>query len=478
MPLRASALNLVIDSVSRRLRIGRAGAVALVTALCAPILVMIVGFVVDFSYASYINQRLARATDAATLGAVSQTAGTAAGGYGNLSLLQTMGTNYFNANTTQLGVTGINFSLSVTSDNNGGVIATGLYNGNVPTFFAGALGISNIPVSGSAKTTARPLTYVNYYILVDNSQSMGIGATQADMTALYQRVLANNNAAATDGGCVFGCHVKGRQVGQPGGHQPVTNEDLAHNLTKNWGAPITLRIDSAVTAVTSIVQSAATIAATTKNIKFGLYTLEVDPTTGRKIQVIKNPAASNPPVAADFLPSSDYSSVQTAVSTIGLGNTLPDSNTGDTNFHDEFAAFLSGFSPPLIQGSGASSTSPLNYIFLITDGLNDVPGNCNIYQLCASPLNSSDCTSLKAIANVGVIYTTYLPIYAFNTAPLLENRFGTIVGANTPSLVRTALQNCATSSDLYFEAQDGPSLISSMQTLFQRTQPVSARISQ
>ena len=471
-------MNWIVDRVSRHFRIGRAGAVALVTALCAPILVMIVGFVVDFSYASYINQRLARATDAATIGAVSQTAGTAAGGYGNIALLKTIGTNYFNANTTQLGVTGINFNLSVTSDGNGGVIANGTYNGNVPTFFAAAVGISNIPVSGSAKTVARPLTYVNYYILVDNSQSMGIGATQADMTALYQRVLAKNNASSTDGGCVFGCHVKGRVNNQPNGHQPVTNEDLAHNLTNNWGAPITLRIDSAVTAVTNIVQSAATIAGTTKNIKFGLYTLEVDPNTGQKVQPIKSPAASSPPVAADFLPSSDYSSVQTAVSRIGLGNTIADSNTGDTNFRDEFAAFLAGFSPSLTQGSGASSTSPLNYIFLITDGMNDVPGNCNIYQLCASPINANDCASLKQNATVGVIYTTYLPIYANNNPPTLESRFGTIVGSNTPSLVRTALQNCATSSDWYFEAQDGPTLISSVQTLFQRTQPVSARISQ
>ena len=79
MSLRASALNWIVDGVSRHFRIGRAGAVALVTALCAPVLVMIVGFVVDFSYASYINQRLARATDAATIGAVSQTAATAAG---------------------------------------------------------------------------------------------------------------------------------------------------------------------------------------------------------------------------------------------------------------------------------------------------------------------------------------------------------------------------------------------------------------
>ena len=150
---------------------GRAGAVAIVTAIGAPVLVMIVGFVADYGYASYINQRLARATDSATLGSVSQTAATQAGGYSNLASLQTIGINYFNANIEQLPVNNVNFSLSVVSDGSGGVISTGSYTYNNPTFFSGVLGFSNIPLSGSAKTTARPLIYVNSYILVDTSQS-------------------------------------------------------------------------------------------------------------------------------------------------------------------------------------------------------------------------------------------------------------------------------------------------------------------
>ena len=61
--------------------IGQAGAVAIITAVAAPALVTIVGFACDYGYASYINQRLARATDSGTLGSISQTAATTAGGY-------------------------------------------------------------------------------------------------------------------------------------------------------------------------------------------------------------------------------------------------------------------------------------------------------------------------------------------------------------------------------------------------------------
>lgn len=442
--------------------IGCSGAVAIMTAVAAPVLLMVVGFACDYGYASYINQRLARAVDSAILGSVSQTAATVAGGYTMTSALQTTGVNIFNANLADLSLTGVNLSVSVVSDGSGGVVATGSYSYRAPTFFAGILGFSSIPLSGTAKTTARPLTYINYYILVDNSQSMGIGSTQADMNALYQRVLANKNASSSDGGCVFGCHVKGRISSST--YQTYTNEDLAHNSA--FGNPITLRIDSAVSAITSIISSAAQIAGTNKNIKFGLYTLEVDPTTGQRVQAIKDP------------PSTDYASLQTAASTIDLGNTIANKNTGDTNFHGEFADFLNLISPAMTQGSGASATSPLNYIFLITDGLNDVNGSCNDFKVCASALNPDDCQSLKANATVGVIYTTYLPIYQGNTGSTLETRYATIVGNDTQAQIGPALRSCATSSDWFFEAQDGPSLVSSVQTLFQRTQPVSARITQ
>lgn len=477
----------VLNRLSARL--GQAGAVALVTAIAAPALVMVVGFACDYGYASYVNQRLARATDSGTLGSISQTAATTAGGYDQLAGMQTIGVSIFNANIADLPSNAIKFNLSVVSDGNGGVIATGSYNYSVPTFFGGMLGLSSIPVSGTARTTARPTVYVNYYILIDNSQSMGIAATQDDMTALYNRVLANNNASTTDGGCVFACHVKGRVNNTSNNHQTWTNEDLAHNLTKNWGPAITLRIDSAIAAVSGIVSSAAQVAATTQNIKFGLYTIGIDPNTGKRVASIKYPApAAN--AQQDFAPSSDYASIQKATALIALGDTYADQNRGDTDFVNEFSDFITAFKngnklgtngsttvSPLAQGSGASATSPLNYIFLITDGLSDTVGSCTQYNVCTSPINASDCDPLKAVANVGVIYTTYLPIYQNNTPPNLETRYKALADGKTSALP-TNLQGCATSSDLYFEAQDGPSIVTSMQTLFQRTQPSSARITQ
>lgn len=395
--------------------IGRAGAVAIITAIAAPALVTIVGFACDYGYASYINQRLARATDSGTLGSISQTAATTAGGYTQTAAMQTIGVNIFNANIADLPSTGVNFNLSVAADGTGGVVATGTYSYNVPTFFGGLLGLKNIPVGGTAKTSARPTVYINYYILIDNSQSMGIAATQADMNTLYNLVATWKNAGSNDVGCVFACHIK-QKMGN--GYQPKTNEDLAHNLTMYYGPPITLRIDSAVTAVSSIVASAAQIAATTQNVKFGLYTIGIDPNTGLRVAPVKYPAPQSGS-SPDFSVSSDYASVQKATALIALGDTINTQNRGDTDFQNEFSDFISAFKngnklglggsstvSPLVQGSGASATSPLNYIFLVTDGLSDTVGPCTLYYVCTSPISASDCSPLKAVANVGVIYTT------------------------------------------------------------------------
>lgn len=466
------------DLTHQSARLGHRGAVAILTAITAPVMVLIVGFCCDYGYASYINQRLSRASDSGTLGSISQTAATTAGGYTQTAAMQTIGVNIFNANIADLTSTGVHFTLSVVSDGTGGVIATGSYTYNVPTFFGGLLGLTSIPVSGTATTTARPTVYVNYYILIDNSQSMGIAATQTDSTNLYNRVAANNNASSGDVGCVFACHIKSYQDNVSGNVQKYTNEDLAHNLTKTWGTAITLRIDSAKAAVSSIVASAAQVAATTQNIKFGLYTIGVDPNTGLRVAPVKYPVPASGSTP-DFSPSSDYSAVQSATNLIALGNTVSTSNRGDTDFVNEFADFLSAFKSPnaLVQGSGASATSPINYIFLITDGLSNTVGSCSIYNVCTSAIGASDCNSLKSVANVGVIYTTYLPIYQYNTSPNLETRYKALVDGKTTG-ISTNLQSCASTSSLYFEAQDGPSLVASMQSLFLKTQPSSARITQ
>jgi hypothetical protein len=342
----------------------------------------------------------------------------------------------------QLSVGNVSKNLTVVSNSSNGVTANISYSGSVPTLFSGIIGINSIPVTGTATATASPITYINYYIVVDISQSMGIGSTATDMQNLYNRVVSYNNGSGGETGCVFGCHVKAAG-------QTYTNEYLAHNVSP----AITLRIDSAVSAIQSIISAAQAAAGTNQNIKIGLYTMSDNPVSGTLLNTVS-------------APSSNYTSLTSLAATIDLGNNVTGGD-GDSDFVDQ----LSQFNTILpANGSGASASSPLNYVFIVTDGLIDTPGSGCTSGHCTGAFSPSYCTNLKAKSTVGVIYTTYLPIYNQNkSANGYETNYTSLVLPYVNNIAPN-LENCATSSSYYFEASDGPAISTAMQSLFAATQ--------
>ena len=438
---RISRALLKAKLAAKRLR-DESGNVAIITAIMLPVLIAVAGFSMDYSYAAYVKKKLDKAAEAAVIGAVSQSAATAGGGYSNKSWLQSYGTDIFSGNVSQLSVGNVSKNLTVVSNSSNGVTANISYSGSVPTLFSGIIGINSIPVTGTATATASPITYINYYIVVDISQSMGIGSTATDMQNLYNRVVSYNNGSGGETGCVFGCHVKAAG-------QTYTNEYLAHNVSP----AITLRIDSAVSAIQSIISDAQAAAGTNQNIKIGLYTMSENPVSGTLLNTVS-------------APSSNYTSLTSLAATIDLGNNVTGGD-GDSDFVDQ----LSQFNTILpANGSGASASSPLNYVFIVTDGLIDTPGNGCTSGHCTGAFSPSYCTNLKAKSTVGVIYTTYLPIYNQNkSANGYETNYTSLVLPYVNNIAPN-LENCATSSSYYFEASDGPAISTAMQSLFAATQ--------
>ena len=318
-------------------------------------------------------------------------------------------------------------------------------NGNaLSLFFAQLIGLTSVNLTASAVATVSPttFTYINYYIVVDISQSMGIGSTATDMSNLYNRVVAYKNGNEGETGCVFGCHVKAAG-------QTYTNEYLAHNVSPT----ITLRIDSAVSAIQSIISDAQVAAGTNQNIKIGLYTMSENPVSGTLLNTISTP-------------SSNYTSLTSLAATIDLGNNVTVGD-GDSDFADQLAKFNTILPA---NGSGASASSPLNYVFLITDGLIDTPGSGCTSGHCTGAFSPSYCTNLKAKSTVGVIYTTYLPIYnQNNSANGYETNYTSLVLPYVNQIAPN-LENCATSSTYYFQASDGPGITTAMKALFAATQ--------
>jgi hypothetical protein len=314
----------------------------------------------------------------------------------------------------------------------------------VPTFLSGIFGLSAIPVSGQASATANPLTYVNYYFIVDASQSMGIGATQSDEDMLYQRVAKYSNGSGGEAGCVFGCHVK--VLNNSAVLQTYTNEDLAHSFSP----AVTLRIDSAVTAIKNAI-SLASANGQGGNIKIGLYTMSEDPVSGTLVNEISPPSLV-------------WKDLTKAAGKIDLGNNVLQ-GYGDSDFTDQLAKFKAQYLPAT-NGSGASAVSPQNYVFIITDGLDD---ECQSSH-CMGTLGAASCAVLKASATVGVIYTIYNPIYANDviTNPY-ESNYQTFAANYVPQ-IPAALQSCTSDpTKYYFPAKDGPEINTALQALMTST---------
>ena len=322
------------------------------------------------------------------------------------------------------------------------------------------IGIPIMPLTSQISASANPLTYVDYYIAVDVSSSMGIGSTAADMNALYARTSANGGGAFGEAGCVFGCHVYA-----PGQKGPKTNEQLAHLISPK----INLRIDAAVAAIQNIISIAQSKSGTNKNIRIGLYALNHDPNNSSQYYTVISP------------PSSDYATLITLANQIELGNNQTDT-IGDSDFQHELSS-LSGVLPST-NGTGASAISPKNYVFLIGDGLADNNNLTSCFNsqnnTCSKPIDPSFCNPLKPRATVGVIYTVYNPIFKNNdpnqgTQFLFNFYVGSYVtvdskGNVTSDQMATNLQACSTDpSKFYFKASDGPGINTAMTNLFAST---------
>lgn len=438
----------------RRLGRSNRGNFAVLFALSAPVLVLIVGLGLDYLQGLSFKSRWDTAADAAALTAVksAQAYVTANAANQDPQTLQSnaqaagvaAGLKAFSANA---GASASNGSVTpgiVMSVNGIKYTATVTYSGSIASNFGGLVNVNNLSIAGTSVATAQTKTYINYYFIVDVSQSMGVGSTATDMQNLYNRTQAYGNSGV-DGepGCVFGCHVV-----MPG--NTYTNEYLAHNVSP----AITLRIDAAKTAMQNVLADAQQEVGDAGNLQFAIYTMQQDPGTG----VLLNQVSGL---------SSSFGNLSTAVGGIALGNNTT-AGLGDTNFTGSLTQFQNTVLSLASSGNGASPSTPINYVFIITDGVQDLPCN-NWIGHCAAAFDPALCAPLQANATVGVIYTTYLPVYQ-NNNPYdgYDSGYNALV-LPIASQIAPNLQACATGPNWYYEATDGPALNAAMLRLFAST---------
>jgi Flp pilus assembly protein TadG len=323
--------------------------------------------------------------------------------------------------------------------------------------FASLFGISSLPLRVNALAKTSMPKYIDFYLSVDVSESMGLASTAAEQARL----------AGLTGGCAFSCHFNGepsfgytRNGGNPG-NSPVT-----FCPTPSTSACIQIRVDAVGYAVTNMLSLANTNQAFNGQYRVGIYPF-VRYTDVNYAPLTANLASLN--TAATNLVNKLDNGV-----TAALGS-------GGTHFENALPTVSS-----LINtvGDGSSSSSPVPFIFFITDGSQDnqwqwnggwggsppsgptqcFAGHCGPFANSATTIDQSLCNAVKNRGiKLSILYIPYIPVTNPTSFANSEQYFS---NANIPN-ISPSLQNCA--SPGFFHTANAPTDIdTALQTMFQQ----------
>ncbi|WP_294644672.1 TadE/TadG family type IV pilus assembly protein [uncultured Aureimonas sp.] len=190
------------------------GNVAMMFALSLVPLLGFTGLATDYAKSVLVKRRLELAIDSASLAAVRRTVEVI--NEGSQSQAQAIaageaeGKAYLAAQAGRIvdaSLTNSNVSVTV----KGEVVASETrYDATVPTVFAQLFKVNDFKVSGASGASVTLPPYVDVHVLVDISQSMGIGATAADQEIIRNmqvRRFYNGGSWVGANGCAFGCHI-------------------------------------------------------------------------------------------------------------------------------------------------------------------------------------------------------------------------------------------------------------------------------
>jgi hypothetical protein len=429
-----------------RFRRDQRGNIAVIFTIALLPVLSAIGCAIDYSRATQLRSKLLSAADAASVGSISKTspAFIAAGSMssdGPIPVGVTDATNIFNGNRANQSSGYTMNSLTPTVAKAGSTItSTVQFSATLPTIFLGVMGKSSMTLTGSSTATVNMPLYVDFYLLLDNSPSMGVGATPADVATMV------NN---TPDQCAFACH-------------DVSDSNNYYKLAKSLG--VTMRIDVLRTATQQLMDTAAATATYVNQFRMAIYDMGL--------------SADTAALSTVFALSSSLSSAKTAAGTIDLMtvNGQNDNNDQDTNFDTLLTQMNTAISSP---GAGTSS-APLKYLFFVSDGVADEanagclrtmsnPTFGNISPRCQEPINTALCTTIKNRGiKIAVLYTTYLAlptnswynswIAPFNAGPW---------GPSPNSQIALNMQSCA-SPGLYFEVSPTQGISQAMTALFQK----------
>lgn len=307
----------------RRFLADERGNFAIMTGLLMPVVLLAAGVGIDYGIALSSAQKLNSAAQGAVLAGLSEVQARSERGEDiDEDLLTESILGFFNATSGGLVSTDILSATPQVVVNRNEISATLQYRADYRTTLVGIFGKDIVEIANQARAVVTLRSYISINVLVDTSQSMGIGATDND-----QRLVAEVL------NCAFACHIN-----QARGN---SNYDRA----RNNGA--TMRIDVARNAISSAIDVVEDAASFEDQVRMGLFKFD------NNLTEIISPTNSL---------ASDFAHLRSLVAQEILLGT----NYGGTN-QEEALHQIAARIPA--NGTGRSADDRLQYVVVVTDGV-------------------------------------------------------------------------------------------------------------
>lgn len=382
-----------------------AGNFSLMAALLIPVLLFTAGLAVDFGAGMNAKSQLQAASDAASL-AVS-TAYT--NGETDNTKLTEIANRYFKTNAAKAGIDTSSLTFSMAISGTAPKIVTMDVSAKMKLMMSGIYGKDTWDIAAKTTSTVGTKTFYQVGFLLDNSGSMGIGATTADIAKLVAKI-----------NCQFACH------------NPAQGNHSVSIAAQNG---IKLKFDYVRSSLNIFVDKLKPAANANPNYyKMGIFTYGTAFKTYQPFTTNMN----------DF---------DTKAASVQLEEMLPfawPTHNGFTNVETALTQMK-----PLITdiGDGTTASKRKTYLIIITDGVQDlvVPSNHPYKTHRVYSANyGAYCTSIK---NEGINIITIQTNYP----QMADGTYNAYIKPLKPTIEAT-LRGCASTADGYIHADDGPAI--------------------
>jgi Flp pilus assembly protein TadG len=467
-----------------RFVISREANVAVMTAIVMVPTIYLLGMAMDFTQALRHRAQLDAATDAAAIAAVRPAMLMQSDAVAQATAAAVFATT---ANSIKGALTPSTAPTPTISIVDSGLqrTVTVSYNAASTNNFPILLGSATWPISGSSTAKAASAPNMNFYLLMDDSPSMGIGATTTDITNLIAATAPSKQPASSSQNCGFACHET--NISHDGG----TQDNLAIARNNN----ITLRIDLVTNAVNQLLNTWTNCPQTgvsggvmqcmsalnNTTYKAALYTFDVGLNT---LATLTTPTTAGTQVNNIALMPVLYQNC------VFAGCSSSSTTNPNTDFGTDIAGALTSLNaimPTPGLGSNSAGDTPQEVVFLVTDGVEDkiatsCPNATFTGRRCQQPLDTTACTTIKNRGiKIAILYTEYLQLKTPNV-PVTDSWYMSWVDPyDTPTSstgkIALNLQACA-SPGFFSDVQTGGNITQALTDLFIKVASSTASLTQ